>query len=179
MHHIPLYKCWNWGSNRLTAKLSVGPGFILSFTAYDLDTGAWVPPAWWKHIQVKRQLQWCDGNLDCMVCILSPGPRPCSCIPLGSPSQCLSMLTLPLPLPIPKSFLEPTAERKTIFPKSYRQRRSLQRHGPKAGWEGGRKGSNWSLRHFGSSPFFLLFSLVAFKFHSLFQRDLGIGLKFQ
>lgn len=88
MHHIPLYKCWNWGSNRLTAKLSVGPGFILSFTAYDLDTGAWVPPAWWKHIQVKRQLQWCDGNLDCMVCILSPGPRACSCIPLGSPSQC-------------------------------------------------------------------------------------------
>lgn len=123
MHHILLYKCWNWGSNRLTAKLSVGPGFILSLTAYDLNTGAWVPPAWWKHIQVKRQLQHCDGNLGCMVCILSPGPRACSCIPLGSPSQCLSMLTLPLPLPILKNFLEPTAERKTIFPKSYRQKK--------------------------------------------------------
>lgn len=41
---MPFYNGWNWGPNRLTVKPLMGPGFIPSLSAYDLDSGAQIAP---------------------------------------------------------------------------------------------------------------------------------------
>lgn len=117
----------------------------------------------------------------CTLCVFSLRPRPCSLIPQASLFQCFSLLTPILHLPLEKRPSQANSRDKDfppshLFPERYRKRGSLQRLRPKTRWGDGKRGYRaWSI----VAPLlnFSFSSFAAFQFHSLFQWDLGIALK--
>lgn len=176
-HHIPFYKCWSWGSNKINCK-AIGGTWIYSKSDC-LWSWHWDPqsPRSGENTQVKRRLQWCGEHLDCTVCISSRDPRVCSCIPPDLPLS----LSVCSPLPctcLYKERKKAKCRKKDCFPQTVQTEKK-----PAEAWTKGRAGRQQRGTKLTPEAFwllsFILLSLVAFKFHSLFQWDLGIGLKFQ
>jgi hypothetical protein len=168
-----------WGSNKLTIRLLVDRSWIISGMAtHGLDTGVLILPCLVEtHTDNTGSCKWCQKDLGQEQHPLHFQYRT---FPLGSPSQCLTCFPCSCTFPQRKEKGSHSKQReKDSFPQKVQRRGSLQRHGTKTGWGYDRRGSNWSLKHFGSLLCSSRPSLAAFKFHSLFQWDLGIELKLQ
>lgn len=180
-YFIPFHKYWNWSSKSLTIKVFGRLGFIPSHCSQSWQWGPFsLPHCLGKHKQVKRKLSdvvrtlwavlsallvWDQGLVSCSSRI-SLSVHPCA---RHSPA---------LARKEKKTSHGQLQGQRLFSSERHRKRGSLQRHGlqrPNTGRGDGRRGPNWSLKHSGSSPQFSL-SLAAFKLHSLFQWDLGIGL---